>query len=97
MYIKSCNINVKIVKSISLFKGVSKEISKLYTIESWKKNMYTLFPNSVLVNPASTNKPNLNELYLDKLNNLINSIEPIQDSGSCMGCGKRDAKEMKTR
>lgn len=92
-------VATKLDKSISEItwddlKGISKEISKLYTIESWKKNMYTLFPNSVLVNPASTNKPNLNELYLDKLNNLINSIEPIQDSGSCMGCGKRDAKEM---
>ena len=74
-------------------KNISEWISKLYTSESWKKNMYTLFPNSVLVNPASTNKPNLNELYFDKLENLINSIDSIQDSGSCMACGKRDAKE----
>lgn len=75
-------------------KKMSDEISKLYTIDAWKKNMYTLFPNSVLVNPASTNKPNLKEIYLDKLENLINSIGPIQDSGSCMGCGKRDAKDL---
>lgn len=72
----------------------SLEISKLYTIESWKKNMYTLFPNSVLVNPASTNKSNLDELYLDKLNSLIDSIEPFQEEGSCMGCGRRNAEEV---
>lgn len=30
-------------------KKLSEEISKLYTVDSWKKNMYTLFPNSVLV------------------------------------------------
>ena len=65
-------------------------ISKLYTNKSWKKNMHTIFPNSILVNPASTNDPKLNEKYLHNLNQLIGSIEPIQESGSCMGCGRRN-------
>lgn len=69
----------------------SEYISKLYVEESWKKNMHTIFPNSVLVNPASTNKSNLNELYVDNLMQLIDSIEPIQENGSCMGCGRRNA------
>ncbi len=80
--------------TISDLKSEVELISKLYTVDSWKKNMYTFFPNSVLVNPASTNKPNLNELYLEKLNELIDSIEPVKGDGSCMGCGRRDAKNV---
>lgn len=85
----------KDISEVSLddVKKLSEEISKLYTIGSWKKNMYTLFPNSVLVNPASTNKPDLDKLFLEKLNLLIDSIEPVTDEGSCMGCGRRDSKE----
>lgn len=86
----------KDISEISLddIKSESKNISKLYTVESWKNNMYTIFPNSVLVNPASTNKPNLQELYLNNLNELIESIEPIKNEGSCMGCGRRDSKKV---
>lgn len=69
-------------------------ISTLYTNDSWKKNMHTIFPNSILVNPASTNKSNLNELYLNYLKELIGSIEPIQENGSCMGCGRRNTKDV---
>ena len=92
------SLTTKLEKDISEItvddlKKVSKEISKLYTIAPWKKNMYTLFPNSVLVNPASTNKTDLDDIYLEKLNALIDSIESLQDGGSCMGCGRRNAKE----
>lgn len=75
-------------------KSEVKEISKLYVNESWKKNMHTIFPNSLLVNPASTNDPKLKEKYLDNLNELIDSIEPIQDNGSCMGCGRRNSENV---
>lgn len=75
-------------------KNESVKISRLYTELSWKKNMHSIFPNSVLINPASTNKLNLKELYLEKLNQLIDSIESIQDNGSCIGCGRRDVKEV---
>ena len=73
---------------------VSEEISKLYTNIHWKKNMHTLFPNSILVNPVSTNDPNLKDKYLENLNQLIESIGGIQENGSCMGCGRRDVKKV---
>lgn len=69
-------------------------ISKLYTNNSWKKNMHTIFPNSILVNPASTKDPNLKEKYLANLNQLIDSIEHLQESGSCMGCGRRNSRNV---
>lgn len=80
--------------TIEDLKNESNEISKLYINTSWKKNMHTIFPNSILVNPASTNKPNLRELYLKNLNELIDLIEPIQDNGSCIGCGRREVKNV---
>lgn len=91
-----CALETKLKKDISEIsiddlKAEAENIAKLYTKESWKKNMHTIFPNSVLVNPASTNDPNLREKYLSNLNELIGSIEPIQESGSCMGCGRRDS------
>ena len=66
-------------------------IADLYVTPAWKKNMYSIFPNSTLVNSATTNKSNLNELYYQDLKNLIESIPNIQDSGSCVSCGRRDA------
>lgn len=92
-------LSVKLGKNISDLtrsdlKMESENISKLYTKTAWKKNMHTIFPNSVLVNPASTNKDNLKELYLENLIELIDSIEPIQDNGSCIGCGRRNVKEV---
>lgn len=91
-------LSVKLDKNISdiSFDDLENEVrnlSKLYVEKSWKKNMHTIFPNSVLVNPASTNDPNLKEKYLEKINNLIESIEPLQESGSCMGCGNREPKK----
>lgn len=67
-------------------------IANLYTTEKWKKDMHTIFPNSILVNPASTNKDNLEELYLDRLKDLIEIIPEVEESGSCMSCGRREAK-----
>lgn len=72
----------------------SEEISKLYTKKQWKKNLYSVFPNSILVNPVTTNRLNLNEIYLDNLNKLLDSIETVNDSGTCMGCGKRNVNEV---
>ena len=66
------------------------KLADLYVQSSWKTNMYSIFPNSVLVHNLTTNQSNLDELYLEKLNGLLGGIEPIQTSGSCIGCGKRN-------
>lgn len=92
-------LSTKLKKDISEItldeiKDQAEFISKLYIEVSWKKDMHTIFPNSVLVNPASTNNPNLKELYLDKLKKLVETIGPIQDNGSCMGCGRRVAVDV---
>lgn len=92
-------LSIKLDKDISeiSLNDLKKEVntlSKLYIEPSWKKNMHTIFPNSVLVNPSSTNAPDLREKYLANLNKLIDSIEPIHNNGSCMGCGRRNVKNV---
>ncbi len=75
----------KNISDISLedIKNESEKISKLYTNIAWKKNMHSIFPNSVLVNPISTNKPNLKELYHQNLNNVFGKdFIPLTGSGS---------------
>ena len=94
-YALSLRLNKKISEiTIDDLKSEAEKISKLYTSKSWKSNLHTIFPNSILVNSASTNKSNLKELYLSKLNDLIDSIEPVADNGSCMGCGIRNANNV---
>ena len=69
------------------------KISDLYVTKAWQTNMYTFFPNSVLVHNRTKDDPNLNKLYLEKLNDLIEAIGPKQNSGSCMACGRYDATD----
>lgn len=91
----ACILNKNISDiTINDLKLESEKISKIYTKLEWKRNIYSIFPNNILVNPASTNKPNLQELYFENLMLLLDNIEPIQDKGSCMGCGRRNAKRV---
>ena len=66
---------------------LSKQISELYTNSVWQKNMHTIFPNSLLVNPSI--KENRERLYLNYLNSLIEDITPINEWGDCVSCGCR--------
>lgn len=68
-----------------------KKISNLYMMGDWNKCMYTIFPNSVLVNPAI--KGDRSKLYLDMLEKLIEDISPIKENGDCIACGRRDSGE----
>lgn len=67
----------------------AKFISKLYLNDAWNKNMYSIFPNSSLVNNAI--KGNRSEKYFDDLKSEIENIQDIQDEGSCIGCGRRNS------
>ncbi|WP_299526179.1 type I-B CRISPR-associated protein Cas8b1/Cst1 [uncultured Methanobrevibacter sp.] len=68
----------------------AKFISKLYLKDGWNKNMYSIFPNSPLVNNAI--KGDRSEKYFNELKSEIECIQDIQDNGSCMGCGRRNAE-----
>ena len=82
--------NIKIEEiEIEHIKELSNEISKIYTMPAWKKNMYSIFPNSVLVNSAVTG--DLSEIYLEELNSFIDTITPYSENGDCIACGCRNS------
>lgn len=81
-------ININEV-TVNHLRELSKEIAKLYLTDGWKKNMHSIFPNSVLVNNAV--KGDREVVYLKELNFLIDNIPDISYNGNCMACGCRDS------
>ena len=69
-----------------------KNISKLYLEDGWNKNMYSIFPNSSLVNNAI--KGNRSDKYFEDFKNDLVNIQDAKEEGSCIGCGRRDAIEV---
>ena len=80
--------------SIDDMKIALNELSEIYTTFRWKKDLYSIFPNSILVNPSTTHNPDLKNKYLNYLNHMIETIEPTINNGSCMGCGRRNNKDV---
>lgn len=68
-------------------KGIIDDVIKLYLTKKWLKNIYSVFPNNPITNPSVKNKE---ERYLGLLNDLIEGIIPLGNSGDCVACGKRD-------
>ncbi len=71
-------------------KGISEDIVKLYLTKKWSKNIYSIFPNNPITNPSVKNK---DERYLGILNELIDGIIPLGNSGDCISCGRRDVAQ----
>ncbi|MBE6486644.1 MAG: type I-B CRISPR-associated protein Cas8b1/Cst1 [Methanosphaera stadtmanae] len=71
-----------------LHEGI-KLISELYLTPAWNKNMFSIFPNSILTNNVYKDKKQ--ELYPEELDKLFNSINDTTDNGTCIGCGRRDS------
>mgnify|MGYP000156252637 CR=1 FL=1 len=72
---------------IQQLEEVFEEITDLYTTDMWKKLMYSIFPNNKITNPAYSGREK--EEYLNYLNNLLQSIDSVENNGSCIACGKR--------
>lgn len=75
-------------------KRVAKDITPLYLTSAWSKNIYSIFPNNPITNPSVKDKESrLKEFLYD----LIEEVEPINDSGNCISCGRRDVKVIRTK
>jgi len=68
-------------------KSVLSDVVQLYLTKKWSKNMYSIFPNNPVTNPSVKNKE---ERYLKILNQLVDEITPLGNSGSCISCGRRN-------
>lgn len=66
------------------------QIAPVYCSKGWKKTLYSVFPNNTVTNPANSKK-DIQSLLTSKLNEYLEAIETLGNSGNCMGCGGRDA------
>lgn len=70
-------------------KRLTKEITSIYVDNSgFKKNLYSIFFNSKLVNPSV--KGDRKQIFINECNEYIDSIEDLQSTGDCLGCGRRN-------
>lgn len=82
------NINIEDI-TIGHILQLSQQISSLYNNSVWKKNMHTIFPNSIIVNNAI--KGDREQLYFDYLKSLVENIEVTSENGDCIACGVRNS------
>lgn len=77
--------------TISDFKDLSSQVSKLYVKDNWQSTMYSIFPNSKLTSPSTAKKDNVDELYLNVLKQLVEIISPEAKEGNCIACGTHES------
>ena len=53
-------------------------------------NLHSIFPNSVLTNPAFSKRDRV-ELLKVEFKDYLDTICELNEAGDCMGCGRRDA------
>lgn len=75
-------------------KESTSDIIPIYLTGAWGKNLFSVFPNNVVTNPSIKNKESRLKQYFE---DLISQIEPLTDSGSCISCGKRNVKDLRTK
>jgi len=68
----------------------------LYLSDAWRKNLYSIFPNSPLVNP-SIKKKDKKGYFLKKIDVLLQGFTPLKNTGPCIACGRREVNQPKTR
>lgn len=71
-------------------KGVIDEVTSIYLNKKWSKNLFSVFPNNPLTNPAVKDKK---ERYSNFLMELMEDIDFEGVSGDCISCGRRNKIE----
>jgi len=74
--------------TIADLNNMIKELSPVICSPAWSKNLFSIFPNSAVTNPANRRK-NLVELIKSNWNGLLSNVEELGKSGDCAGCGRR--------
>ena len=69
---------------------VVNDIAPMMQTNAGWKNLHSLFPNSVLTNPAYSKK-NRVELFINECKLYLDTINELSHAGDCMGCGRREA------
>ncbi len=69
---------------------VINDIAPMIQTKAGWANLHSIFPNSVLTNPAFSKRDRV-ELLKVELKEYMDTISELNDAGNCMGCGRRDA------
>ena len=70
------------------------DIVPIYLTEKWSRSLYSVFPNSAITNPSVKDKKAQITLFLG---GLMQDITPLNESGNCIACGKRNVKTVRTK
>lgn len=73
-------------------KSQIKKLMQIYQKEPWRKCIYSIFPNSPLVNPTYIGAGNNVEKHNEKLAKYVDGIESLKNKGTCLGCGRREGR-----
>jgi len=66
----------------------------LFLSDGWKKNLFSIFPNGAVTNPAVKNKKSH---LTDDLDDLLSHFQSLGTSGDCIACGRRTTRNGKNR
>ncbi|MCC7550415.1 MAG: type I-B CRISPR-associated protein Cas8b1/Cst1 [Methanobacterium sp.] len=70
--------------------NVIDDLTHIYLTKAWSKNLFSVFPNNPLTNPAVKDKK---ERYSNFLIDLVEEINFLDVSGDCISCGRRNKIE----
>ena len=69
---------------------VVNDIAPMMQTDTGWGNLHSIFPNSVLTNPAYSKRDRL-ELLKEECIHYLDTICELNETGDCMGCGRRNA------
>lgn len=72
---------------------VINDIAPIIQTKAGWGNLHSIFPNSVLTNPAFSKRDRV-ELLKVEFKEYLDTICELNEAGDCMGCGRRDANNL---
>ena len=75
---------------------VVNDVAPIMQTDAGWGNLHGIFPNSVLTNAAFRKKDQV-ELFQNECKGYIDNISELQQTGDCMGCGRRNANTWLSR
>jgi len=77
--------------------AMSTLLQQVYITEKWKKNIYSIFLNYPLSQPSYKTEAKKREKLKEFLDDLLGGIEPLNEAGNCMACGRRKTRKRRNR
>ena len=83
------NVQPEQITTADLEQVVDDVAPMMQTDAGWR-NLHSIFPNSVLTNPAYSKRDRV-ALLKEECRDYLETICELDQTGDCMGCGRRDA------